>query len=368
MTIGGDDSRNLFPTELTARLDRRRFIGGIGAAAFAAAFLAACSGDEEPESTSTPTGTATTDATTEATSSPTASASPEATEQAAYPVTIEHAAGSTTIEARPQRIVTLGDFQDLDYVLNFGGPVVLYGFTNAWDSGNMPWQAEGVADVESWDATGEIDLEQIAAAQPDLIVGMISGEEVYEQLSDIAPTILIDWGTTWRDGIRWIGAALGESEQAETDIAETEGKLAAATSQLEALGDQSVMVGFQYGETFYIWGEEATAALVLSEMGVNFVGGPEPSLTPASLEQANLMDGADIVLSVDSDPAGLAIQEASPIFQSLPAVQAGKYDVLPVRVSRALGDGFSPLSVDWAIEQSVEILNRVAAGNGKQLG
>lgn len=54
MTIGGDDSRNLFPIELTARLNRRRFIGGMGAAAFAAAFLAACGGDEEPESTRRP--------------------------------------------------------------------------------------------------------------------------------------------------------------------------------------------------------------------------------------------------------------------------------------------------------------------------
>ena len=81
------------PTELLERstgvltpiedATRREFITGLGAAALAAAFLAACGDDAEGDADASPGG-------------------------AGYPVTIRHAYGDTTIATEPKRVVTVG--------------------------------------------------------------------------------------------------------------------------------------------------------------------------------------------------------------------------------------------------------------------
>jgi ABC-type Fe3+-hydroxamate transport system substrate-binding protein len=127
------------------------------------------------------------------------------------------------------------------------------------------------------------------------------------------------------------------------------------------------MVGITNLDVFYVWGEETSAARIFKELGLNFIGGQEPSLTPLSLEQVNVLESADIILSVNADPVGIEHQEASPLFRSLPAVQNGGYDVLSVVQGRALGDGPSPLSLPWILPQFVDLMQRLARGEGKQL-
>ena len=153
--------------------------------------------------------------------------------------------GETTIPARPERIVAGTDFVDLDYLLTLGIDPVLFGFSNAWESGAMPWQS-AAADLPTFDASADLDLEAIAAAHPDLILTM------------------------------------------------------------------PMMVGFQYGDAFYIWGEESGGGAIFQELGLDFIGGADPVLQQTSLEQVSLLAPAEILLSVDSDPAGIALQEASP--------------------------------------------------------
>ncbi|HWK80221.1 MAG TPA: hypothetical protein VNP95_05620, partial [Thermomicrobiales bacterium] len=97
-----------------------------------------------------------------------ADATPSASPVGAYPRTIVHEMGETVIPAQPVRIVATSDFMDLDYLLTLGVDPVLYGFTNAWESGSMPWQE--TAGLPSFDAATDLDLEAIVAAKPDLIV------------------------------------------------------------------------------------------------------------------------------------------------------------------------------------------------------
>ncbi|MDZ7727013.1 MAG: ABC transporter substrate-binding protein [Dehalococcoidia bacterium] len=287
-------------------------------------------------------------------------------EASLFPRTIAHSAGETTVPARPERVVALKDFNDLDYLLTLGVEPVAYGFTNAWESGSMPWQS-AASEIQTFDASGEVDLEAVAATNPDLIVTMPVGEDVYAQLGEIAPTIVLDWGTPWREGLRWVAAGLGE-ERAEEAIDGVASRLDAMREALdETTREKKLMVGFMYGDTLYVWGTKVQAMVVFSEMGLNAVSGPEPELASLSLEQANVLEQAEILLSVASDPEAIATQEASPLFRQLPAVQSGGYDVLPVAESRALGDGFSPLSIEWVQGRIVERLNRLAAGRGKQL-
>lgn len=285
----------------------------------------------------------------------------------AFPVTLAHAAGEATIPARPQRVVAASDFIDLDYLLSLHVQPVLYGFSNAWESGVMPWQsaAEG---VPTFDASGDPDFEAIAAAQPDLIVTMpLYVENGYDILSEIAPTIVLDWSTLWRDGLRLVARAVGRSPEAEASIRETERLIAAVKQQLEPISNKRLMVGFEYFDSFFIWGTEGGGPQFFRELGLNVLGGPDPILAEISLEQLDLLKPAEILLSVASDPAGIAAQEENPLFRALPAVQEGGYGVLSVIEARAVSDGLSPISIAWGLPTFVKLLETLAAGKGKRL-
>lgn len=286
---------------------------------------------------------------------------------AEFPRTITHVLGETVVPAAPRRVVSVSDFNDLDYVGVLGVAPVLYGFTNAWDSGNMPWQAFA-KDVPFYDASVEFDLERITAAQPDLIVGMAYVEEVYDKLSQIAPTIVLGWDTPPDEGLRMVGSALGRDAEAETQISLIDTMLAEAREQLAPAAGKTVRVGFQYGDTFYVWGPEALGSQTLARLGLTFLGGDDPVLAASSLERVNELGDADMLISMNSDPAAIAVQEESPLFQSLPVVKNGGYGVLSVIEGRAIGDGLSPLSLEWVLPQLIEFLTKLANGEGKQLG
>ena len=113
----------------------------------------------------------------------------------AFPVTIEHAFGETTIEAEPTRVATLG-WTDHDHALALG--VVPVGATKiTWggnEAGSTDWfdaaveEAGAEAPVRYDDADGA-PIDEVAELAPDLILATNSGitEAEYAKLSKIAP-------------------------------------------------------------------------------------------------------------------------------------------------------------------------------------
>lgn len=115
---------------------------------------------------------------------------------AAYPVTIEHTFGETTIEEAPERVVTVG-WGSTEAAIALGVYPVLIPFDDyaGDDEGILPWIREALeaADQPMPDTYPDSEgpaAELIAAAQPDLILAPYSGitDEQYEVLSQIAPT------------------------------------------------------------------------------------------------------------------------------------------------------------------------------------
>jgi iron complex transport system substrate-binding protein len=139
----------------------------------------------------------------------------EAAPAAGFPVTIEHALGTTTIPAPPTRIVALSFEED---VLSQVGVATVGRTENHYAPGSLyPWQ-EGAVDpgvVPLGDPDG-LDLEKVAALAPDLILATnyYGLPNVYEGLSAIAPTAgyRAGWGeATWQDTARVIGRAVGNN-------------------------------------------------------------------------------------------------------------------------------------------------------------
>lgn len=158
-----------------------------------------------------------------------------------FPVTIEHALGTTTIEAKPQRVVTWG-WSAQDVVIDLGiAPVGMPFYSyGGGEGGVLPWTEEAIAangmtmPVVLPNA-GQLPIEAIAALQPDLILAPYSGlsEEEYAVLSNIAPVVAYPekpWFISWQDVVQVTGQALGESEKADALIAETQAWLAEETA------------------------------------------------------------------------------------------------------------------------------------------
>jgi iron complex transport system substrate-binding protein len=166
------------------------------------------------------------------------SADPSATssvgvDKDAFPTTITHAFGETTVSAEPQRIATVG-WNDADVVVALG--VIPVGATKiTWGGnagGSTDWFDAGVAaldpdaQITRYDDTAGVPVEEIAATRPDLILGVNSGisKEEYDKLSKIAPTVAYPgaaWGTSWEDSVKVVGQALGRTTAAAQVAAET---------------------------------------------------------------------------------------------------------------------------------------------------
>ncbi|UYM04349.1 iron-siderophore ABC transporter substrate-binding protein [Solicola gregarius] len=140
---------------------------------------------------------------------------------------VEHAYGETTVEGTPERVVSLG-LTDADPLLALGvEPVAIrpgYGV-----DGVGPWAREALGDAspEVLDAE-EINVEQVAALDPDLIVAISADvdEATYDKLSKLAPTIVrpegaINYGVSWEVATTMIGSAVDKADEAQTIIEDT---------------------------------------------------------------------------------------------------------------------------------------------------
>ena len=125
--------------------------------------------------------------------------------------TVEHVMGETEVPIYPQRVVTL-DTAPLDTALALGVKPIgtaIYGQPPEY-LGNRVNGIDIIGDGN------EPNLETVLRLEPDLILGSAIGHgEVYNKLSQIAPTVLTEGsGRTrdWQGNLRLYGEALGRVE------------------------------------------------------------------------------------------------------------------------------------------------------------
>jgi len=223
---------------------------------------------------------------------------------ASFPITVQHALGSTTIPQQPTRVYTLGP-SDADAVLALGVTPVGIHSRYGFDRGVGPW-AEQELGTASPTVTGgrELSLEAIAAAKPDLIINVASGGEQaeYDTLSRIAPTVALPAGAQpysprWQDATRLIAQALGKQAEGDKLVADTETYLeGVAADNPTFAGKTATYLDVMAGEV-YVGGKEATVVTTLRELG--FVNTPYVESLPASQTQVPL--SAELLPQIDSD-------------------------------------------------------------------
>ncbi|GAB3927364.1 ABC transporter substrate-binding protein [Microlunatus endophyticus] len=158
---------------------------------------------------------------------------------AAFPVTIKHHFGSTTIDKQPTRIVAIG-VNDPDNLLALG--VIPVGIGKVTWGGNAhgttPWfdtklSQLGAQQPAQVDQTDSIPVDEIAKLTPDLILATNSGitKQQYDKLSKIAPVVAFPgdpWTTTWQQSLEMDAKAVGKVAEGKRIEEQTEATLTAA--------------------------------------------------------------------------------------------------------------------------------------------
>lgn len=257
----------------------------------------------------------------------------------AFPVTIDHVFGETTVVEQPQRIVALGSGTTGDILFALGiepvGLEVFPGFGAANDEGVQPW-VEPHLDTAATTLLpeGTVGLEKIAALAPDLILITYGGleEGTYEQLNKIAPTVASpqgQWELDWRLELRTVARAVGMTNEA-TDIEHRldefiEG-VRAAHPQLNGVSYTFVEVN---SEVLWPYLTADPRNQLIQELGLVSSPGVQALdvstdgafVADVSLENASDLD-ADVVIAFPSSGSAESLYRA-PTFGQIEAVKRG---------------------------------------------
>ena len=183
-----------------------------------------------------------------------------------FPRTVKHSLGAAQINSAPKRVVVL-DTGELDGVLSLGIKPV--GMVTTKGANPTPsYLADKVKGVPSVGTINEVNVEQIAALKPDLIVGSkLRAEKLYPQLSQIAPTVMsIRPGFPWKENFLLLGDALGKEKQA-MNVLNAYATSAADLKKKAPKGVEVSLLRFMPGKT-RLYGNKSLIGVVLQDAGI----------------------------------------------------------------------------------------------------
>jgi iron complex transport system substrate-binding protein len=242
---------------------------------------------------------------------------------AAEPRVVAHAMGETEVPADVERVVTL-DTPHLDSALSLD--VTPVGSVQSDVAEGLPgYLGERAEGIEIVGTIEEPDLEAIAALEPDLILSSkVRHEQIYDQLSEIAPTVFTDYEKGWKDIFSVTADALGQAEEGEQALADYTQRAEELGAEVGAPELAASIVRFLPDET-RIYGPETFSGDVLTDVGFALpeLEYDEYSMAYISPEQIEMAD-ADVVFSTTyGDPAATTKDKVTALWSNLEAVQIG---------------------------------------------
>jgi len=199
-----------------------------------------------------------------------------------------------------------------------------------------PWYphiSDAMGDAVNLGTESAVNLELVAALQPDLILANKQRhEEIFPQLSTIAPTVVSErLRGDWRKNFELYAAALGKSEEGASALSEFETNVSALAGKLGDITNEEVSVIRFLPTQIRIYQLDSFSGLILREIGFN-------RLANQNVEEFAIRTGKESIPDMDGDRifhftwdtgdgSGLSARDdamADPLWQSLSAVQAGK--------------------------------------------
>ena len=300
---------------------------------------------------------------------------------AEYPIVIEHALGTTTIEEAPERVATVA-WANHEVPLALGVVPVGMAAANFGDDdgdGLLPWVEEKLDELGGetpvlFDETDGIDFEAVADTDPDVILAAYSGltQEDYDTLSEIAPVVAYPeeaWATSWRDVITFNATGLGlEAEGAEL-VSRIEGEIDEATAQYPELEGTATMFMTHVDPTdlstvnFYTAADTRAAffedlglttpkAVAEASAGGKFSGS-------VSAEQLDMFDDVELIVTY-GDQELVDTLRADPLLSQMPAVKNDAIVFLDGNGPTGTAANPTPLAISWVLDDYVAQLAEAA--------
>ncbi|MGM7671274.1 iron-siderophore ABC transporter substrate-binding protein [Microbacterium sp. A93] len=304
-----------------------------------------------------------------------------------FPLTIEHALGTTTIESAPERVATV-QWANHEVPLALGVVPVGMAAANFGDDdgdGILPWVEDALEELGGeepvlFDETDGIDFEAVADTDPDVILASYSGltQQDYDTLSQIAPVVAFPetaWGTSWQDMITLNSQGMGMAAEGEELITELEGDISEAAAKHPELAEASAMfvthvdTGDLSEVNFYT--SHDTRVMFFSDLGLQTPtsvqeasAGTEEFSGTISAEQVDQFDDVDVIVTY-GDQELVDVLEGDELLSRMPAVENNAIVALDGTGPMGTAANPTPLSISYVLDEYVELLAEAAAHSGE---
>nr|WP_314261587.1 ABC transporter substrate-binding protein [uncultured Devosia sp.] len=219
--------------------------------------------------------------------------------------TIAHELGETTITGTPVRIVAL-EFSFVQALDSLG--VVPVGITDDNQPDRIEQNLGKTIEYSSVGTRLEPNLELISALQPDLIIADERRHgAIYEQLSAIAPTIVLNsWDGSYDDiknAVVTIAEAIGDKAQGEQVVADHSARMAEIASKIPADNAKAFMLAVATADNWSLHTSDSFSGSIFAAIGVQAaIKADEPVESGVGLERLVAVNPG--VLLVATDPGG----------------------------------------------------------------
>ena len=265
--------------------------------------------------------------------------------KASETVVVTDARGEVTIPANPQRIVDLSGNSDMLSILGFS--VVGTANSDAYDYTKFPSYLEDTlsgAKILGYSMQSTMDIEAILDLNPDLIVISSVQEQMCDDLSDIAPTVMIELAQTdWTDDLKEVGEIFGKSDKVNEYLDNYYAEAKEVGNKIKsAKGEDATYLSFlASGGNLYIFDAAGFGSVLYEDLGLKKPEGmPQQeniSLPVVSYEGLASID-ADYIFAIGTED-DLAALQRNASWNAIPAVANG--NVTTLSASPYFNEGYS---------------------------
>ncbi len=289
------------------------------------------------------------------------SSSTENSADSAKTVTITDVKGNVEIPQNPQRIVDLSGNSDILSILGY--KVVGTANSDAYDYTKFPSYLEDTlkgAEILGYSMQDTMDIEAVMNLNPDLIIISTVQEKMYDSLSEIAPTVMIQLeALNWKEDLKSFADVFNKQSEADAWLKNYEEKALKAGEKIKSeYGEDTTYLSFlASGGQFFIFNGAGFGSVLYDDMGIAKPQGmPEQSdiSLPVVTYEGLASIKADYIFLIATDEDLKELQSNS-IWNSLPAVKENKVAVLSA--SPYFNQGYSPIGRELLIDEIGEMLN-----------
>lgn len=277
-------------------------------------------------------------------------------------VVVKDEKGEVSIPKEPMRIVDLSGNSDILSILGY--KVVGTANSDAYDYTKFPSYLEkelNGASILGYNMQDTMDIEGVMNLNPDLIIISTVQDKMYEQLKEIAPTIMIkNNDTDWKENIKTLAKILDKESIADEWLKNYEIKAKKVGDEIRAKfsKDTTYLSFLASGGQFYIYTPTAgLGSVIYEDLGLAVPKGlpkqSDVSLPVASYEGLAQID-SDYIL-VMGTAEDMKTLENSSVWKGLPAVKNKHVVILPT--SPYFTQAYSYIGRDKLLDEIMGLLN-----------